>query len=96
MTLVRQLKKYKVLQTISYPDPQLGTVAIEAGDVLEECIDSPGYFSNGIVLVTQGNIDHRVGEYFELITPIIKLPKVKKLTMKEKFLKKFPHKRLKG
>lgn len=89
-------KRYYVKETVSYPDPMLGTFVIEKGDVLEQCIDNPNYYSNGLAMVTIHNILHRVPQYFEPIKEIkkgLKVIIIKKDTYSEEqkkiFLKHF-------
>lgn len=96
--IVKHTKKYRVKKAVSYPDPILGIFVLESGDVLEQCIDQPQYFSNGLALVTEANILHRVPEFFELIEPkvhqaivigLVDEPQpVKKLSLKEKVKRK--------
>lgn len=72
MEVQKVIKKYKVLQTVSYPHPTLGTFVIEAGDTLEQCIDDPNCYSNGLALVTEGNILSAKKGFFKLIKPYLR------------------------
>lgn len=72
MQIQKATKKYRVLQTVSYPDPVLGTFVIEAGDILEQCVDDPNYYSNGLALVTERNILAARKGFFKLIKPYLR------------------------
>lgn len=72
MEIQKITKRYKILQTISYPHPTLGTFVIEKGDILEQCIDDPNYYSNGLALVTEENILSAKKGYFKLIKPYLR------------------------
>ncbi len=91
-SIVKQTKKYKVVKNVSYQHELLGTFVIEAGDILEQCIDDKDYFSNGLALVTEANILCRVPEFFVLDQPEVQIillekPKNKLLGKINKILK---------